>query len=375
MYLSELSLKKFRNYINININLKNGINILIGKNAQGKTNFLESIYVLSLTHSHRTNNDRDLINWDNNEAYIGGKLVKKTGIIPIELIIGKKGKKGKVNHLEQTKLSTYVGNINVVLFAPEDLKIVKGSPSIRRQFMNQEFGQISPKYLYNLSQYKSILKQKNNYLKKIKYNKSSDLLYLDVLNDQLSAYGAEIVKARKKFLKKLEKWSQDLYGKISQNAEKLTFDYNNQVSEKTDDSIDVFYEKYKKKFKEYQKKEIDQGTTLIGPHRDDLLFKLNNKNVQSFGSQGQQRSVALAVKLSEIDLMKEVTGEYPILLLDDVLSELDDFRQTHLLKAIQSKVQTFLTTTSLSGIIEKLIDTPKIFKVNSGNIVEIEGDK
>lgn len=375
MYLSELSLKKFRNYININISLKNGINILIGKNAQGKTNFLESIYVLSLTHSHRTNNDRDLINWDNNEAYIGGKLVKKTGIIPIELIIGKKGKKGKVNHLEQTKLSTYVGNINVVLFAPEDLKIVKGSPSIRRQFMNQEFGQISPKYLYNLSQYKSILKQKNNYLKKIKYNKSSDLLYLDVLNDQLSAYGAEIVKARKKFLKKLEKWSQDLYGKISQNAEKLTFDYNNQVSEKTDDSIDIFYEKYKKKFKEYQKKEIDQGTTLIGPHRDDLLFKLNNKNVQSFGSQGQQRSVALAVKLSEIDLMKEVTGEYPILLLDDVLSELDDFRQTHLLKAIQSKVQTFLTTTSLSGIIEKLIDTPKIFKVNSGNIVEIEGDK
>lgn len=375
MYLSELSLKKFRNYIDINISLKNGINILIGKNAQGKTNFLESIYVLSLTHSHRTNNDRDLINWDNNEAYIGGKLVKKTGIIPIELIIGKKGKKGKVNHLEQTKLSTYVGNINVVLFAPEDLKIVKGSPSIRRQFMNQEFGQISPKYLYNLSQYKSILKQKNNYLKKIKYNKSSDLLYLDVLNDQLSAYGAEIVKARKKFLKKLEKWSQDLYGKISQNAEKLTFDYNNQVSEKPDDSIDVFYEKYKKKFKEYQKKEIDQGTTLIGPHRDDLLFKLNNKNVQSFGSQGQQRSVALAVKLSEIDLMKEVTGEYPILLLDDVLSELDDFRQTHLLKAIQSKVQTFLTTTSLSGIIEKLIDTPKIFKVNSGNIVEIEGDK
>ena len=375
MYLSELSLKKFRNYIDINISLKNGINILIGKNAQGKTNFLESIYVLSLTHSHRTNNDRDLINWDNNEAYIGGKLVKKTGIIPIELIIGKKGKKGKVNHLEQTKLSTYVGNINVVLFAPEDLKIVKGSPSIRRQFMNQEFGQISPKYLYNLSQYKSILKQKNNYLKKIKYNKSSDLLYLDVLNDQLSAYGAEIVKARKKFLKKLEKWSQNLYGKISQNAEKLTFDYNNQVSEKPDDSIDVFYEKYKKKFKEYQKKEIDQGTTLIGPHRDDLLFKLNNKNVQSFGSQGQQRSVALAVKLSEIDLMKEVTGEYPILLLDDVLSELDDFRQTHLLKAIQSKVQTFLTTTSLSGIIEKLIDTPKIFKVNSGNIVEIEGDK
>lgn len=375
MYLSELSLKKFRNYIDINISLKNGINILIGKNAQGKTNFLESIYVLSLTHSHRTNNDRDLINWDNNEAYIGGKLVKKTGIIPIELIIGKKGKKGKVNHLEQTKLSTYVGNINVVLFAPEDLKIVKGSPSIRRQFMNQEFGQISPKYLYNLSQYKSILKQKNNYLKKIKYNKSSDLLYLDVLNDQLSAYGAEIVKARKKFLKKLEKWSQDLYGKISQNAEKLTFDYNNQVSEKPDDSIYVFYEKYKKKFKEYQKKEIDQGTTLIGPHRDDLLFKLNNKNVQSFGSQGQQRSVALAVKLSEIDLMKEVTGEYPILLLDDVLSELDDFRQTHLLKAIQSKVQTFLTTTSLSGIIEKLIDTPKIFKVNSGNIVEIEGDK
>lgn len=375
MYLSELSLKKFRNYININISLKNGINILIGKNAQGKTNFLESIYVLSLTHSHRTNNDRDLINWDNNEAYIGGKLVKKTGIIPIELVIGKKGKKGKVNHLEQTKLSTYVGNINVVLFAPEDLKIVKGSPSIRRQFMNQEFGQISPKYLYNLSQYKSILKQKNNYLKKIKYNKSNDLLYLDVLNDQLSAYGAEIVEARKKFLKKLEKWSQDLYEKISQNAEKLTFDYNNQVSEKTDDSIDIFYEKYKKKFKEYQKKEIDQGTTLIGPHRDDLLFKLNNKNVQSFGSQGQQRSVALAVKLSEIDLMKEVTGEYPILLLDDVLSELDDFRQTHLLKAIQSKVQTFLTTTSLSGIIEKLIDTPKIFKVNSGNIVEIEGDK
>lgn len=368
MKLTAIEIHNFRNYVNQTLKFSDGINVLLGENAQGKTNLLEAIYVLALTRSHRTNNEKELINWNSQTAQIKGVLQKRLGNVPIELDLGPKGKRARVNHLEQAKLSTYIGQLNVILFAPEDLSIVKGSPQVRRRFMDMEFGQMSNRYLYNSAQYRKILKQRNRYLRDLHQKRQSDRVYLDVLSDQLSAYGAEIIFQRLQLLKKLENFARIIHTEISQGKEKLTFEYKTVVSKEQLGSVELIYQNLLKQFTEIKDKEIFRATTLIGPHRDDLHFVINGKEVQSFGSQGQQRTTALSVKLAEIDLMKEQTDEYPILLLDDVLSELDDFRQTHLLTAIQDKVQTFLTTTSLSGVQQELLTNPQIFKIKDGTV-------
>ncbi|KRL61947.1 DNA replication/repair protein RecF [Latilactobacillus fuchuensis] len=370
MYLSALQLDHYRNYDQVALEFSPDTNVLIGENAQGKTNLLEAIYVLALARSHRTNNDRELIQWDSEFAKITGQVQRTVGQVPLELVLSHKGKKAKVNHLEQAKLSQYIGQLNVVLFAPEDLNIVKGSPAVRRRFIDMEFGQMSAKYLYNISQYKAILKQRNQYLKQLQRHQAKDLVYLGVLSDQLAAYGAEVTVARYQFLQQMEKWAQKLHQEITKGREKLTFRYQTQLdSEQLSQDSETLYQSFQKLYEQQQGREIEQGTSLVGPHRDDVQFIVNDKDVQSFGSQGQQRTTALSVKLAEIDLMKEQTGEYPVLLLDDVLSELDDLRQTHLLKTFQNKVQTFLTTTSLENVKKDIIATPKVFNVTDGLVV------
>ncbi|RRK10517.1 DNA replication/repair protein RecF [Lactiplantibacillus garii] len=372
MYLENLILHDFRNYADLEVSFSRGVNVLLGENAQGKTNLLEAIYVLALTRSHRTANDKELIRWQTQTALLKGRLHKATGSVPLELELGRRGKRAKVNHLEQAKLSQYIGNLNVIVFAPEDLSIVKGAPAVRRRFMDMEFGQMSPKYLYNLSQYRTILKQRNQYLRQLNRHQAKDKVLLGVLSDQLAAFGAEIIHKRLELLQQLEKWAQGVHSEITQQQEQLTFHYVTQVPTEDQTSVDHIYQTLQKLYAQQEAKEIFQGTTLLGPHRDDLQFSVNDKNVQTFGSQGQQRTTALSVKLAEIDLMKAETGEYPVLLLDDVLSELDAARQTHLLTAIQDKVQTFLTTPSLDGVARKLINAPKVFEVRHGILHEEE---
>lgn len=375
MYLSELQLNHYRNYESVDVHFSPDTNVLIGENAQGKTNLLEAIYVLALARSHRTNTDRELIQWHEDFAKITGLVQRSAGKTPLELVLSQKGKKAKVNHLEQAKLSQYIGQLNVVLFAPEDLNIVKGSPAVRRHFIDMEFGQMSSKYLYNISQYKSILKQRNQYLKQLQRRQAKDLVYLGVLSDQLAAYGAEVTVARRQFLQQMEKWAQKLHQEITKDREVLTFKYQSQIpEEQLDQSVEEFYQQFQTLYEKQQIREVEQGTTLIGPHRDDVQFLVNDKDVQAFGSQGQQRTTALSVKLAEIDLMKAQTGEYPILLLDDVLSELDDLRQTHLLKTFQKKVQTFLTTTSLENVKKEIIATPRVFTVTNGVVTEEQAE-
>ncbi|SPS07363.1 DNA replication/repair protein RecF [Latilactobacillus sakei] len=375
MYLSELQLNHYRNYESVDVHFSPDTNVLIGENAQGKTNLLEAIYVLALARSHRTNTDRELIQWHEDFAKITGLVQRSAGKTPLELVLSQKGKKAKVNHLEQAKLSQYIGQLNVVLFAPEDLNIVKGSPAVRRHFIDMEFGQMSSKYLYNISQYKSILKQRNQYLKQLQRRQAKDLVYLGVLSDQLAAYGAEATVARRQFLQQMEKWAQKLHQEITKDREVLTFKYQSQIpEEQLDQSVEELYQQFQTLYEKQQTREVEQGTTLIGPHRDDVQFLVNDKDVQAFGSQGQQRTTALSVKLAEIDLMKAQTGEYPILLLDDVLSELDDLRQTHLLKTFQNKVQTFLTTTSLENVKKEIIATPRVFTVTNGVVTEEQAE-
>lgn len=368
MYLKNLQLHHFRNYADADVEFSPSINVLIGENAQGKTNLLESIYVLAMTRSHRTNNDKELIEFSQDASQVSGVVERQLGPLKLELDIGKRGKKAKANHIEKARLSEYLGQLNVILFAPEDLALVKGAPTVRRRFIDMEFGQISPKYLHDLTQYRSILKQRNRYLKQLQTKEADDKVYLDVLSEQLAAVGGAIITQRIKFLSELEKYAQQLHQSITQGRERLTFEYESAV--KNDDELSEIEaaQALMDLYTRNQQKEIFQGTTLYGVHRDDVRFLLNGKNVQTYGSQGQQRTTALSVKLAEIDLMKNQTGEYPILLLDDVLSELDGTRQTHLLKTIQDKVQTFLTTPGLSDVARNLIHEPKIFYIQDGKI-------
>lgn len=372
MILSELHLQNFRNYKDLTVQFAPGVNVLIGHNAQGKTNMLEAIYALSLTRSHRTSNDRELINWKSKSARVSGVIKKNIGSVPLELEFTSKGKRAKVNHLEQAKLASYIGQLNAILFAPEDLSLVKGAPALRRHFMDMEFSQMSSRYLYNAGQYRTMLRQRNKYLRQLKYGQQHDRVLLGVLSDQLAAYGAEVTVARYHFLQQLEKWASQLHEQISLNQENLRLDYVSQLDLEEETTVEQAYNTLLEIFQKNEEREIEQGTTMYGPQRDDIHFMVNGKNVQSFGSQGQQRTTALSVKLAEIDLMKEQTGEYPLLLLDDVLSELDTIRQTHLLTAIQDKVQTFLTTTSLNDVARQLIHEPKIFEINQGTLIKEE---
>lgn len=371
MFIKQLQLRGFRNYESLDITFENTLNVIIGENAQGKTNLLEAIYILAFTRSYRTTNDRDLIKWDKEFAKIVGNLTKSTDRrIPLELIFHKTGKKAKLNHLEQRKLSSYIGTMNVVMFAPEDLSLVKGPPQIRRRFMDMELGQIEPMYVHHLGEYRKILKQRNNLLKQLQFDKNKDRMFLHILTEQLAKHAAVILYKRFNFLKLLRKWAMPIHFQISRELEalRIVYEASIDVSETEDEAkLEAIY---LAEFSRIEDNEIRRGTTLIGPHREDLNFFINDKEVKLFGSQGQQRTTALSLKLAEIDLIYEQTGEYPILLLDDVLSELDDFRQSHLLSAIEGKVQTFVSTTNIDGIRHETLKQATIYEVEQGVVTK-----
>ncbi|OKL37404.1 DNA replication/repair protein RecF [Domibacillus mangrovi] len=372
MHIEQLALEQYRNYESMLIEFDDTVNVIIGENAQGKTNVIESIYVLAMAKSHRTSNDKDLIRWEAEYAKIKGRVKKKHQSLPLELIISKKGKKAKVNHLEQTRLSQYIGNMNVVMFAPEDLTLVKGSPQVRRRFIDMEIGQVSPVYLHDLSLYHKVLQQRNYYLKQLQTKRASDYTMLDVLTEQLIELAVKVMKKRFEFICMLQKWAGPLHSGISRGIESLTILYEpaaGVLQEQSDEQMQSILEDL---FQKGRIKEVDRGVTLTGPHRDDLLFYVNEKNIQTFGSQGQQRTTALAIKLAEIELIQSEIGEYPILLLDDVLSELDDYRQSHLLNTIHGKVQTFVTTTNTDGIEHATLNAASAYNVTDGAITQIK---
>ena len=373
MELESLKLDHYRNYSDLTLEFSSGVNVFLGENAQGKTNLLESIYVLALARSHRTSSDKDLVQWQAKETTISGRVKRSISETPLSLHFSNKGKKARVNHLEQSKLSHYIGQLNVILFAPEDLELVKGAPSVRRRFIDMEFGQMNPLYLYNTTQYKRILKERNAYLKRLQLKQTTDTVFLDVLSEQLVDVGSQILIARQEFLNKLELAAQPIHAEISDQREALKLRYMSSVDFASDASLEEVKSVFADALSRQRSREIMQGSTMVGPHRDELQFDVNGNNVAVFGSQGQQRTTALAIKLAEIDLMQQETGEYPVLLLDDVLSELDASRQTHLLLAIQDKVQTFITAPTLSDIARQLIRKPRVFHVKQG-VITLEND-
>lgn len=372
MYIEQLLLKNYRNYTELEAHFENKVNVILGENAQGKTNVMESIYVLAMAKSHRTSNDKELISWDKEYAKIEGRIKKIHGSLPLQLIISKKGKKAKSNHIEQQKLSQYVGNMNVVMFAPEDLNLVKGSPQVRRRFIDMEIGQVSPIYLHDMGQFQKVLQQRNHYLKLLQTKKQTDITMLDILTEQFITLAIKIVHKRFEFVRLLEKWAIPIHEGISRGLETLKLEYKPSVDVSEQLDLSKMLEAYELKYLKVKNKEIERGITLFGPHRDDLLFIVNGRDVQTYGSQGQQRTTALSVKLAEIELIRSEIGEYPILLLDDVLSELDDYRQSHLLNTIQGKVQTFVTTTSVDGIDHQTLKEAATFKVVTGKMDRIQ---
>ena len=374
MKLTNLQLQNFRNYESVQLEFTDGVHVFIGENAQGKTNLMESIYALAMTKSHRTTNDKELIGWNKEFATIKGTVEKTATKTNLELQFSKKGKIAKVNYLEQKRLSSYLGNLNVILFAPENLTLVKGSPQNRRKFVDMELGQMSSLYLYDLVEYNRVLKQRNTYLKQLAIKKKQPDEYLEVLSEMLSELASKIVFHRLDFMKQLEALAIPIHDQLSLGREKFSVSYQATIPLEDGLTASQMKEIYMNQFKKNQTREADQATTLIGPHRDDLIFYLNEVPVQTYGSQGQQRSTVLSLKLAEIELMKLSTGEYPLLLLDDVLSELDDDRQTHLIKAIENKVQTFITTTSLDGIKQQFINEPVVIPIEKGTILKTESE-
>ena len=377
MKIKSLKLLYFRNYLSTNIEVHPSLNVLVGNNANGKTNIIESIFCLALGKSYRTKSDSECIMFGETATAMSCIVNKNDRELDIMLGINNKGKSAKIAGIKKTKLTDFVGELNVVLFSPEDLQIVKGSPALRREFMNREFYQFSRIYHKYYLMYQHLLKQRNSYLKDMRKNPKDEmsLAYLETLTSQLAKVALYITKERVSFVQDISKLTYKNMLNISNGQETLKIKYKSSVldalniAEINDESFTE--ENLTKVIMKKSFDDIMRGSTKIGPQHDDLEFYINDLDAKMYASQGQQRSIVLSLKLAEINFLKEKTGTYPVLLLDDVLSELDKNRQLKLLDAINENVQTFITTPSISDIKEDLLKKAKVFKIEDGNISEI----
>lgn len=369
MYVSNIRLINFRNYLNLDIELNNKLNIFVGNNAQGKTNLLESIYICSNGKSYRTSKDKELINLQKNKAYIGINLTKERTNKFIELKFEKNVKKRiKVNKIEYNRVSELIGILNVVIFSPEDLRLVKEGPIERRTFLDSEISQIKPKYRYNLARYNKILIQRNNLLKSHKhYTKSNLHNLLDIWDTQLAQVGTDIIIERIFFINKLAIISKNIHNKLTGGIEELDLKYlpSFEIEKLNKEEIQL---KLKSILEKNIEKDIQKGNTEYGPHRDDLDIIINKISARNFGSQGQQRTAALSLKLAEVELIKNEIGEYPVLLLDDVFSELDIDRRKYLIATFKD-IQTIITSTDDIDLSELKDVEKKVFHIKKGEVI------
>lgn len=372
MVLEKINIFQFRNYNTLELTLSPGINIIYGKNAQGKTNLLESIYVLALTKSHRSFIDNNLIKVGEPGAKIKGTLLENNIPIEMEIILNQKQKKLKIDQTEIKKISDYISKMNIIIFYPEDLDLIKGSPSIRRRFLNLEISQINSNYLNLYNEYTKILKMRNDYLKKVNKGISIDHSYFEILNKYFVEKAVLIYQYRNKFINQLNEKCSYVFKDLSGiNGFHLLYKTSIEISENSNDIVNKILEKMDR----LQNAEMKLGSTLIGPHRDDIEFYIEDKNIKNYGSQGQQRMAVLALKLSEIELFKEKTGNIPILLLDDVFSELDENKKNNLLSYIKNEIQTIITTTDLNSIDKSILKKSKLIEIDDGKIIKMQEEE
>ena len=361
MYITEINLSNFRNYDSQKLKLSPNVNLIVGKNGQGKTNLLEAIYYAAIGKSPKTTRDTDLINWAKDKASFGLKVQKNAGTKNIEIIFSRTAKKVvRVNSVNLLKIGDLLGNINVVFFSPDELKLVKDAPQDRRKFLDTDISQLSKNYFYLLNKYNKIIDQRNKLLKSFEDEKLIEQT-LPIWDIQLAETGSKIIKYRIDFLAKLKNVAKEAHAYLTNKKEDLQIEYAGIVG----DSEEEIKQKLLQELKKTKQKDIKNGYTNIGPHRDDIKLSINDVDIRTFGSQGQQRTVALSMKLAELEIFKEEVGEYPLLLLDDVLSELDQERQTRLVNYAK-KMQTLITTTQYDPF---MFQDANIIKVENGKIV------
>ena len=364
MYLKDIKINNFRNYDKLSLNFDNGINIIYGNNGQGKTNLLESLYVLGVTKSHRSYIDNNLIKNNKDYLKINGNIYLNKIKTNLEILINKNEKKIKVDKNEVNKISDYISKMSILIFYPDDLSLIKGSPNERRKFLNLELSQLNKDYYILLNDYNKILKMRNDYLKK---NNNFDINYYDILTNYLIDKSISIYKLRNKFIERLNENIEIIYKNLT-NIDNFIIKYKPNIEIDNYDNIkELLYKEYQKQ----KEKEFKYKTTLIGPQRDELEFYIGDTNLKMYGSQGQQRMAVLATKLAEIDIFKKYKNDTPILLLDDVFSELDKTKKNNLLKYIESDIQVLITTTDLTNISRKLLKQAKLIKIKDGNIEKI----
>ena len=361
MKIQHLKLLNFRNYEKLELEFSSNYNIIYGNNGVGKTNLIESIYVLALTKSFRGTVDKVLVMNNKDIARIEGSVWDKYNN-KYKIIIKEDGKRVKINNTKIDKLSDYISKISVVLFNPDDLRFIKDSPSVRRKAINLEISQINNVYLKNLNMYNKLLKQRNSYLKTTHINANSSSEYLDVLTSKLIDYGEKIYKSRKKYIDLLNERIGSIYNSIC-FIDDLKLEY-------LSDYKNFDKEKVVSKYKENLNRDVILGNTTLGIHHDDVRFKFMGYNIKDYGSEGQQKNAIIAYKLTELEIFYQVRGNYPILILDDLFSELDRFKINNILNLINKDVQTFITTTDIDKINKDILNSSKLFEVDSGCVRE-----
>lgn len=360
MEITSLKLLNFRNFDTLELNFSPNKNIIIGNNGEGKTNIVESIFVLGLTKSFRSNDDNILIKENNNLFKIEGNI--KSSFINNYKIVYQDGVKVvKINNNKINKLSDYISNINIILFSLNDLKLIKDTPNTRRKLINLEISQLNNNYIKYLNYYNKILKQRNSYLKTL-YKGIVNYDYLFIIDKQLVDYGIKIYDIRKKFIESINKLLSDIYLKLG-GCNNLNIYYKS-------DYVNLRLEQILECYKKGINKDINFGSTQFGIHRDDFIFNINDQEIKNFGSEGQQKNAVIAYKMAELELFNDLKGEYPILILDDLFSELDLKKIEKILNYINSDVQTFITTTDLKKIKKNYLKNSKVFKLNKGEVKE-----
>lgn len=370
MILKKIELRNFRNYEHLSSRFYKGINIIYGDNAQGKTNLLESIYFLAITKSHRSFIDNNLIKDGEKSAVVKGSINKGSLDIDLSVTLDNNKKLLSIDNSNIRKVSDYISNMNIIIFYPDDLELLKGSPLVRRKYFNLQLSQLYSNYFVLLNDYNKLLKIRNDYLKKMNSGKNVDMNYFDILTDYLVDKGILISKMRHKYIEKVNAFCTNIYKDIMglddfnvKYIPSIEIDYKDDIKSKK-----LLIDYYNK----HLKYDIKMCSTTSGVHKDDFEFNLVDNNLKFYGSQGQQRIAVLCLKLSEIEIFKKYKESTPILLLDDVFSELSDDKKNNLLKYISKDIQTIITTTELNNLDRKLIKKSKLFKIEAGKLIKVK---
>ena len=359
MKITNLKLVNYRNYDQININFSNNINIIYGNNGTGKSNLIEAIYLLSLTKSFRTLDDKNLIKNNTNTALVKGIIDNKVYFIELSNSL----KKVFIDNKKINRISDYISKVNIILFNPLDTKILTDSPNARRKMLNIEISQINKEYVNLLSTYNRILKNRNEYLKELYLNGNASIDYLNILTTKLIDLGINIYNIRKDYIEQINNNLTNIYKEIFDYGE-LKIKYISTFNKDKEELLQIFQKNYKK--------EITYGKTIFGIHHDDIHFILDGNNIKEYGSIGQQKNSIISFKLAELPLIKEKNGAYPILILDDLFSELDNKKINNIIKMLNKEVQTFITSTDIDRVNKDLLNDSYIFYINNGKIERID---